>query len=122
MRSPTTGSSGAIRSTTGTGWRLSLIHISLGVTLYIPTEFCSYRGEALDKKTPLLKSREAINEQSLRILRRFVNSTAKRVVLCAGVEQEYFLIDKAKYLQRKDLIYTCLLYTSSGRPMKPKLL
>ena len=79
---------------------------NLGVTLYIPTAFCSYRGEALDKKTPLLKSMEAINEQSLRILRLFGNTTSKRVVPCAGVEQEYFLIDKAKYLQRKDLIYT----------------
>ena len=79
---------------------------NLGVTLYIPTAFCSYRGEALDKKTPLLKSMEAINEQSLRILRLFGNTTSKRVVPRAGGEQEYFLIDKAKYLQRKDLIYT----------------
>lgn len=78
---------------------------NLGVTLYIPTAFCSYRGEALDKKTPLLRSMEAINSQAMRILRLFGNTTSKRVIPCAGVEQEYFLIDKAKYLQRKDLIY-----------------
>lgn len=76
-----------------------------GVTLYIPTAFCSYRGEALDKKTPLLRSMQAINEQSLRILRLFGNTTSKRVIPYVGPEQEYFLIDKEKYLQRKDLIY-----------------
>ena len=79
---------------------------TLGVTLYIPTAFCSYRGEALDKKTPLLRSMQAINEQSLRILRLFGNTTSKRVIPYVGPEQEYFLIDKEKYLQRKDLIYT----------------
>lgn len=76
-----------------------------GVTLYIPTAFCSYRGEALDKKTPLLRSMQAINEQSLRILRLFGNTTSKRVIPYVGPEQEYFLVDKEKYLQRKDLIY-----------------
>ena len=76
-----------------------------GVTLYIPTAFCSYRGEALDKKTPLLRSMQAINEQSLRIIRLFGNTTSKRVIPYVGPEQEYFLIDKEKYLQRKDLIY-----------------
>ena len=76
-----------------------------GVTLYIPTAFCSYRGEALDKKTPLLRSMQAINEQALRILRLFGNTTSKRVIPYAGPEQEYFLVDKEKYLQRKDLIY-----------------
>lgn len=76
-----------------------------GVTLYIPTAFCSYRGEALDKKTPLLRSMQAINEQALRIIRLFGNTTSKRVIPYVGPEQEYFLVDKEKYLQRKDLIY-----------------
>lgn len=76
-----------------------------GVTLCIPTAFCSYTGEALDKKTPLLRSMEAIDEQALRILRLFGNRTAKRVVPSVGAEQEYFLVDREKYLQRKDLIY-----------------
>lgn len=76
-----------------------------GVTLYIPTAFCSYRGEALDKKTPLLRSMQAIDEQALRIIRLFGNTTSKRVIPYVGPEQEYFLVDKEKYLQRKDLIY-----------------
>ena len=79
---------------------------ALGVTLCIPTAFCSYTGEALDQKTPLLRSMQAIDEQALRILRLFGNTTAKRVVPSVGPEQEYFLVDRAKYLQRKDLIYT----------------
>jgi len=79
---------------------------SLGVTLYIPTAFCSYRGEALDKKTPLLRSMQAINTQALRILRLFGNTTSKRVIPSVGAEQEYFIVDREKYLQRKDLIYT----------------
>ena len=79
---------------------------SLGVTLYIPTAFCSYRGEALDKKTPLLRSMQAINTQDLRILRLFGNTTTKRVIPSVGAEQEYFIVDREKYLQRKDLIYT----------------
>ncbi len=78
---------------------------TLGVTLYIPTAFCSYRGEALDKKTPLLRSMQAINEQALRILRLFGNTTSRRVIPFVGPEQEYFLVDRNKYLQRKDLIY-----------------
>ncbi len=77
-----------------------------GVTLCIPTAFCSYTGEALDQKTPLLRSMEAINEQSLRILRLFGNTTSQRVTPMCGPEQEYFIIDRDKYLQRKDLIYT----------------
>ena len=76
-----------------------------GVTLCIPTAFCSYTGEALDKKTPLLRSMEAISEQALRIVRLFGNTTAKKVVASVGPEQEYFLVDKEKYLQRKDLIF-----------------
>ena len=79
---------------------------SLGVTLYIPTAFCSYRGEALDKKTPLLRSMQAINTQALRILRFFGNTTTQRVIPSVGAEQEYFIVDREKYLQRKDLIYT----------------
>jgi len=75
-------------------------------TLCIPTAFCSYSGEALDKKTPLLRSMEAINKQALRVLRLFGDTTAKRVLTTVGPEQEYFLIDKKMYLKRPDLIYT----------------
>lgn len=75
-------------------------------SLCIPTAFCSYGGEALDKKTPLLRSMEAINKQALRVLRLFGNTTAHRVITTVGPEQEYFLIDKAQYEKRKDLIYT----------------
>ena len=75
-------------------------------TLCIPTAFCSYSGEALDKKTPLLRSMEAINNQALRILRLFGNTTAQRVASEVGPEQEYFLIDKEMFLKRPDLIYT----------------
>ena len=77
-----------------------------GATLCIPTAFCSYTGEALDQKTPLLRSMEAINEQSLRLLRLFGNMTSKRVTPSVGPEQEYFLVDREKYLKRKDLIFT----------------
>ena len=76
-----------------------------GATLCIPTAFCSYTGEALDQKTPLLRSMEAINTEALRLLRLFGNTTSRRVTPSVGPEQEYFLVDKAKYLQRKDLIY-----------------
>lgn len=76
-----------------------------GVTLYIPTAFCSYTGEALDKKTPLLRSMEAVGTQAMRILRLFGNSTAKKITVCSGAEQEYFLIDRELYKQRKDLIF-----------------
>ncbi len=75
-------------------------------TLCIPTAFCSYSGEVLDKKTPLLRSMEAISTEALRILRLFGKSSVKRVVTTVGPEQEYFLIDKALYLKRKDLIHT----------------
>ena len=77
-----------------------------GCILYIPTAFCSYTGEALDQKTPLLRSMEAINTQGIRFLRLFGNTTAKRVKASVGAEQEYFLVDREKYLQRKDLIFT----------------
>ena len=77
-----------------------------GAILCIPTAFCSFTGEALDQKTPLLRSMEAVQEQSLRLLRLFGNTTSRKVVPSIGAEQEYFLIDRNKYLQRKDLIYT----------------
>ncbi len=75
-------------------------------TLYIPTAFCSYTGEALDTKTPLLRSMDAINTQGLRILRLFGDTTCKRLNNTVGAEQEYFIIDKETYDKRKDLIYT----------------
>ena len=81
-------------------------HDAAGATLCIPTAFCSYKGEALDQKTPLLRSMQVINEQSLRLLRLFGNTTAKKVTPSVGPEQEYFLVDAEKFMQRKDLIYT----------------
>ncbi|MEG6520823.1 glutamine synthetase III family protein [Desulfotomaculum sp. 1211_IL3151] len=75
-------------------------------TLCIPTAFCSYSGEALDKKTPLLRSMEALDKQALRILRLFGNTEVRRVITTVGPEQEYFLIDKEVYLKRSDLVYT----------------
>ena len=77
-----------------------------GCILYVPTAFCSYTGEALDQKTPLLRSMEAINKQALRFLRLFGNTTSKRVKPSVGIEQEYFLVDRKKYLKRKDLVFT----------------
>ena len=74
--------------------------------LCIPTAFCSYKGEALDKKTPLLRSMQALDIQAVRVLRALGNTTAKKVNTSVGPEQEYFLVDKKKYLQRKDLIFT----------------
>ncbi len=79
---------------------------AIGVTLCIPTAFCSYTGEALDKKTPLLRSMEAISKQAVRILRLFGKEDVTNVACSVGAEQEYFLIDRDKYLQRKDLIFT----------------
>ncbi len=77
-----------------------------GATLCIPTAFCSYKGEALDQKTPLLRSMEAIDKESIRLLRLFGNTTSKKVTPSVGAEQEYFLVNAEKFLQRKDLIYT----------------
>ncbi len=74
--------------------------------LCIPTAFCSYKGEALDKKTPLLRSMQALELQTLRILRLLGNTTAQRVITSVGAEQEYFLVDKDKFMKRKDLIFT----------------
>ena len=79
---------------------------STGPVLCIPTAFCSYTGEALDKKTPLLRSLEVISEQSLRIVRLFGNTEAKKVNVSVGAEQEYFLIDRNNYLKRDDLKFT----------------
>ena len=81
-------------------------HDATGATLCIPTAFCSYTGEALDQKTPLLRSMEAVNEQALRLLRLFGNTTSTRVTPSVGAEQEYFIVDREKYLKRKDLIFT----------------
>ena len=77
-----------------------------GAILYIPTAFCSYKGEALDQKTPLLRSMEAIDRQSIRLLRLFGNTTSRKVTPSVGIEQEYFLVDRDKYLKRKDLVFT----------------
>ena len=77
-----------------------------GAILCIPTAFCSYNGEALDQKTPLLRSMDAINREALRLLKLMGNTTSKRVVPAVGAEQEYFLIDEQTFSQRKDLIYT----------------
>ena len=89
-----------------TAWDPTSYAFIKGKTLCIPTAFCSYGGEALDKKTPLLRSMEALNKQALRVLKRFGNSDVKRVTSSVGPEQEYFLIDKAMYDKRHDLIYT----------------
>ena len=77
-----------------------------GATLCIPTAFCSYKGEALDQKTPLLRSMEALNKETLRLLRLFGNTTTKKVIPSVGAEQEYFLVDRETYLKRKDLVFT----------------
>ena len=89
-----------------TAWDPTSYAFIKGKTLCIPTAFCSYGGEALDKKTPLLRSMEALNKQALRILRLFGNDEVKRVTTSVGPEQEYFLIDKTMYDKRRDLIYT----------------
>jgi glutamine synthetase len=81
-------------------------HDESGAILVIPTAFCSYTGDALDQKTPLLRSMQAINEQSLRMLRLFGNKTSSKVTPSVGPEQEYFIVDREKYLQRDDLIFT----------------
>ena len=89
-----------------TAWDPTSYAFIKGNTLYIPTAFCSYCGEALDKKTPLLRSMEAINRQAMRILRLFGNDYVKCVKTSVGPEQEYFLVDKALYEKRQDLIMT----------------
>ena len=89
-----------------TAWDPTSYAFIKGKTLCIPTAFCSYGGEALDKKTPLLRSMEALNVQALRILKLFGNDTVRRVTSSVGPEQEYFLVDREMYNKRKDLIYT----------------
>ena len=81
-------------------------HDAAGGTLCIPTAFCSYTGEALDQKTPLLRSMQAINTEALRLIRLFGNTSSRKVVPSVGAEQEYFLVDIRHWEQRKDLIYT----------------
>lgn len=102
--------SGGIRATFEargyTAWDPTSFAFVKDNTLYIPTAFCSYTGEALDKKTPLLRSMDAISAEALRILRLFGNTSAKRVVATVGAEQEYFLIDREVFEKRKDLMYT----------------
>ena len=78
---------------------------AIGITLCIPTAFCSYKGEALDRKTPLLRSMQAIDKEAIRLLRLFGNEKSQRVVPSVGAEQEYFIVDRDMYLKRKDLIY-----------------
>ncbi|MDD6095414.1 MAG: glutamine synthetase III, partial [Clostridia bacterium] len=99
--------SGGIRATFEargyTAWDPTSYAFIKGKTLCIPTAFCSYGGEALDKKTPLLRSMEALNKQALRVLRLFGNEDVKRVVTSVGPEQEYFLITKEMYDKRPDL-------------------
>ena len=89
-----------------TAWDPSSYAFIKDNTLCIPTAFASYGGEALDKKTPLLRSMEALNKQAMRILKLFGNEEVKRVTTSVGPEQEYFLVDREMYLKRKDLIYT----------------
>lgn len=89
-----------------TAWDPTSFAFVRGKTLYIPTAFCSYWGEALDKKTPLLRSMEALNREAMRILKLFGNEDAKCVRTSVGAEQEYFLVDKELYGKRKDLVFT----------------
>ncbi len=102
--------SGGIRATFEargyTAWDPTSYAFVKGGSLYIPTAFYSYSGEALDKKTPLLRSMDVVSDAALRILRLFGNTTTKRVVATVGAEQEYFLVNKAPYDKRKDLIFT----------------
>ena len=102
--------SGGIRATFEargyTAWDPTSYAFVKGGSLYIPTAFYSYSGEALDKKTPLLRSMDVVSDAALRILRLFGNTTTKRVVATVGAEQEYFLVNKATYDKRKDLIFT----------------
>lgn len=102
--------SGGLRSTFEargyTVWDLTSYAFIRERTLYIPTAFCSYSGEALDTKTPLLRSMQALDKQARRILKLFGHTNVKRVLATVGPEQEYFLIDKAVFLKRPDLIYT----------------
>ena len=88
-----------------TAWDPTSYAFIKGHTLCIPTAFCSYGGEALDKKTPLLRSMQALNRQALRVLKLFGNEDVRCVRPCVGPEQEYFLVDKEMYEKRKDLVF-----------------
>ena len=88
-----------------TAWDPASYAFVKGNTLYIPTAFCSYTGEALDTKTPLLRSMDALSEQALRILRLFGDTDTARVTPTVGAEQEYFLVNKDYFNRRKDLVY-----------------
>ncbi len=103
---PTGGLRATFEARGYTAWDPTSFAFIKGRTLCIPTAFCSHGGEALDEKTPLLRSMEALNKQALRILKLFGNTSVRRVNSCAGPEQEYFLIDREMYLQRRDLVYT----------------
>ncbi len=95
--------------------------MACGTILCIPTVFISYTGEALDNKTPLLRSMEALSQQAIRILRLFGDRTAKKVIPSVGAEQEYFIVDHDKYLQRRDLIYTGRTLFGSPAPKGQEL-
>ncbi len=100
-----------------TAWDLTSYAFVKDGSLYIPTAFCSYGGEALDKKTPLLRSMDAFNKQAIRILRLFGNTKVKKVFTMCGAEQEYFLIDKSVYEKRLDLVH-CGRTLFGARPSK----
>jgi glutamine synthetase len=112
--------SGGIRATFEargyTVWDPTSAAFVKGKTLYIPTAFCSYTGEALDAKTPLLRSMEALSRQAMRILRLFGNTDASSVVSTVGPEQEYFLIDKAMYEKRRTSSTADGRCSAAGRP------
>ncbi len=108
-----------------TAWDMSspafLKEDAIGIILCIPTAFCSYKGEALDMKTPLLRSMEAVNTQALRLLRLFGNNTSKKVIPSVGAEQEYFLVDRKNYLRREDLIFAGRTLFGSPAPKGQEL-
>ena len=104
-----------------TAWDPTSYAFIKGKTLCIPTAFCSYSGEALDKKTPLLRSMEALNRQALRILRLFGNDTVKRVSTAVGPEQEYFLVDAKMYERRRDLRFTGRTLFGAKPPKGPEM-
>ena len=99
-----------------TAWDPTSYAFIKGKTLYIPTAFCSYGGHALDKKTPLLRSMEALNKQALRILRLFGNNSVKRVVPSVGPEQEYFLISKNCTTRAQICALPAVLCSAPSRP------
>ena len=100
-----------------TAWDPTSYAFLKGKTLCIPTAFCSYGGEALDKKTPLLRSMQAINKQALRVLKLFGNEDVKCVKTSVGPEQEYFLVDREMFDKRKDLVF-CGRTLFGGKPPK----